>query len=83
MIKIAIIGASYLQLPLVEKAKSLGYETHCFAWESDDSICKKTADFFYPISILEKERREKEMKNQKHSFTLFHNYLSNSDTDLH
>ena len=55
MIKIAIIGASYLQLPLVEKAKSLGYETHCFAWESDDSICKKTADFFYPISILEKE----------------------------
>ena len=35
------------------------------------------------ISILEKARREKEMKNQKHSFTLFHNYLSNSDTDLH
>ena len=35
------------------------------------------------ISILEKARREKEMKNQKHSFTLFHNYLSNSDTNLH
>ena len=55
MIKIAIIGASYLQLPLVVKAKNLGYETHCFAWESDDSICKNIADFFYPISILEKE----------------------------
>jgi hypothetical protein len=30
------------------------------------------------ISILEKARREKEMKNQKHSFTLFHNYLQDS-----
>jgi hypothetical protein len=28
----------------VEKAKSLGYETHCFAWESDDFICKRIAD---------------------------------------
>ena len=35
------------------------------------------------ISILEKARREKEMKKQKHSFTLFHNYLSNSDTNVH
>ena len=35
------------------------------------------------ISILEKARREKEMKTQKHSFTLFHNYLSNSDTNVH
>ena len=35
------------------------------------------------ISILEKARREKEMKNQKHSFTLFHNYLSDSFTNLH
>ena len=32
------------------------------------------------ISILEKARREKEMKNQKHSFTLFHNYLNDSYT---
>ena len=30
------------------------------------------------ISILEKARREKEIKNQKHSFTLFHNYLQDS-----
>lgn len=29
--KIAIIGASYLQLPLIQKAKELGYETHVFA----------------------------------------------------
>lgn len=52
--KLAIIGASYLQLPLVEKAKEMGLETHCFAW-SEGAICKEKADFFYPISILEKD----------------------------
>ena len=30
------------------------------------------------ISILEKAKREKEMKKQKQSFTLFHNYLEDS-----
>jgi hypothetical protein len=34
------------------------------------------------IVILDKARREKETKNQKHSFTLFHNYLSESYTNL-
>lgn len=53
--KIAIIGASYLQNPLILKAKELGYETHVFAWECGD-IGEKTADYFYPISIIEKER---------------------------
>ena len=52
--KLAIIGASYLQLPLVERAKKTGIETHCFAW-SEGAICKEIADFFYPISILEKD----------------------------
>ena len=52
--KIAIIGASYLQLPLVEKAKEMGLETHCFAW-SEGAVCKNVADYFYPISILEKD----------------------------
>lgn len=52
--KIAIIGASYLQLPLVEKAKQMGVETHCFAWP-EGAICKNFADFFYPISVLDKE----------------------------
>ncbi|MEI6555574.1 MAG: ATP-grasp domain-containing protein [Paludibacter sp.] len=55
MKKLAIIGASYLQLPLVLKAKEMGLETHCFAWE-DGAVCKETADFFYPVSILEKEQ---------------------------
>jgi len=55
MKKLAIIGASYLQLPLVQKAKEMGIETHCFAWE-DGAVCKEMADFFYPVSILEKEQ---------------------------
>jgi len=55
MKKLAIIGASYLQLPLVSKAKEMEIETHCFAWE-DGAVCKEIADFFYPVSILEKEQ---------------------------
>ena len=52
---LAIIGASYLQLPLIEKAKKLGYTTHVFAWKADD-VGEKAADFFYPISILEHDQ---------------------------
>jgi biotin carboxylase len=53
--KLAIIGASYLQLPLVLKARELGIETHCFAWE-EGAVCKEFADFFYPISVTDKEK---------------------------
>lgn len=52
--KLAIIGASYLQLPLVKKAKEMGIETHCFAWR-EGAVCADVADFFYPISIVEKD----------------------------
>ena len=52
--KIAIIGASYLQEPLIEKAKEKGLETHVFAWAAGD-VGEKSADFFYPISIVEKD----------------------------
>lgn len=55
MEKLAIIGASYLQVPLIEKAKEMGYETHVFAWAAND-IGEKIADCFYPISIVEKEQ---------------------------
>ncbi len=55
MKKIAIIGASYLQEPLIQKAKSLGIQTHVFAWECQD-VGEKSADHFYPISIREKEK---------------------------
>lgn len=54
MKKLAIIGASYLQKPLVLKAKELGIYTICFAWE-DGAVCKNICDEFYPISITEKE----------------------------
>ena len=54
MKKLAIIGASYLQNPLILKAKEMGLETHVFAWGVGD-VGEATADFFYPISIVEKE----------------------------
>ena len=54
MKKLAIIGASYLQEPLIRKAIEMGLETHVFAWECGD-IGEKIADFFYPISIIEKD----------------------------
>lgn len=52
--ELAIIGASYLQLPLIEKAKEMGYTTHVFAWAAGD-VGEAAADRFYPISIVEKE----------------------------
>ena len=52
--KLAIIGASYLQESLVLKARELGIETHVFAWENG-AVAKEKADFFYPISIIDKE----------------------------
>lgn len=54
MKKLVIIGANDFQNQLILKAKSLGYETHVFAWE-DGAVGKDTADYFYPISIIEKE----------------------------
>ena len=52
---IAIIGASYLQLPLIIKAKEMGFCTHVFAWKVDD-VGEMEADFFYPISIIEHDK---------------------------
>lgn len=54
MKKIAIIGASYLQMPLIEKARDMGLETHVFAWQCGDPG-ETAADHFYPISIIEKD----------------------------
>lgn len=52
---LAIIGASALQLPLIQKAKEMGYTTHVFAWKANDPG-ETAADFFYPISITEIEQ---------------------------
>lgn len=53
--KLAVVGASYLQLPIVRKAKQMGIEVHCFAW-ADGAVCKEEADYFYPIDVKDKER---------------------------
>ena len=55
MTTLAIIGASYLQRPLVEKAKEMGLRTICFAW-AEGAVCRDLVDVFYPISIIEKEQ---------------------------
>ncbi|MCC8173858.1 MAG: ATP-grasp domain-containing protein [Odoribacter sp.] len=36
------------------KAKDMGLEVHCFSWK-DGAVCSEYADFFYPLSITEKE----------------------------
>ena len=54
MKRIAIIGAGEFQNPLILKAKEMGYETHVFAWKCGDPG-EQAADFFYPVSIVEKE----------------------------
>ncbi|MBR5774211.1 MAG: carbamoyl-phosphate synthase large subunit, partial [Clostridia bacterium] len=54
MKKLVIIGANDFQNQLILKAKSLGYETHVIAWR-DGAVGEKSADFFYPISIVEKD----------------------------
>lgn len=52
MKKIVIIGANDFQNQLILKAKEMGFETHVFAWQ-DGSIGELTADYFYPVSIVE------------------------------
>lgn len=49
-----IIGANEFQVPLVEKARELEYETHVFAWK-EGAVCRDIADYFYPISIIDRE----------------------------
>ena len=52
MKKIAIIGSGEFQLPLIKLAKKLGFETHVFSWGGNEIL----ADFFYKISIIEKDK---------------------------
>lgn len=53
--RVAVIGASELQEPLIERAQEMGLEVHAFAWEAGD-VGERSADVFHPISIVEKER---------------------------
>ncbi|MGN2368644.1 ATP-grasp domain-containing protein [Clostridium cagae] len=59
--KMIIIGANEFQNQLILKAKERDIETHVFAWK-DGSIGERTADKFYPISIIEKETILEEAK---------------------
>lgn len=52
--KLVVIGANDFQNQLILKAKERGFETHVFAWR-EGAIGERTADYFYPISIIEKE----------------------------
>ena len=54
MKSLAIIGAGYLQRPVVERAKEMGLRTICFAW-AEGAVCREICDVFYPVSITEKE----------------------------
>ena len=55
MKKLVIIGANDFQNRLILKAKEMGFETHVFAWAAGD-VGERTADHFYPVSIVEKEQ---------------------------
>lgn len=50
--KLAIIGASSGQVPLLLKARELGIFSLCFAWEKG-AVGKDIPDIFYPISIFD------------------------------
>ncbi len=62
--KLVVIGAGEFQLPLVQKAKAMGYEVHCFAWEAG-AVAKNEADYFYPLSITDKEEILKKCREIK------------------
>ncbi|MDP5255398.1 MULTISPECIES: acetyl-CoA carboxylase biotin carboxylase subunit family protein [unclassified Vibrio] len=55
MNKIAIIGANEFQTDLILKANTLGYETHVFSWGGGEPG-EDIANYFYKISITEKEK---------------------------
>ena len=54
MKRLAIIGAGRMACIFALNAREMGVETHCFAW-SEGAVAKDYADFFYPISIFERE----------------------------
>lgn len=56
MKKLAIIGASYLQVPLIERAREMCIETHVFAWARGSEPGKDCSDQYYPVSVTKKEQ---------------------------
>ena len=56
-IKIAVLGASYLQKPLYEKLRELNYTSIAISWDVNE-VCVKEGlvDKFHEVSIVEKEK---------------------------
>ena len=63
MTKLAIIGASSGQVPVLLKAKELGIYTICFAWE-EGAIGRDIPNKFYPISIFDYDKIIEICKNE-------------------
>lgn len=53
--KLAILGASYMAGIFLDKARSMGIKTYCFAWE-EGAVAKSHADIFFPISVMERNQ---------------------------
>lgn len=62
MKKLAIIGAGRMACIFAKNAREMHIETHCFAWD-EGAIAKDYVDYFYPISIFEKEKILKKCKD--------------------
>ena len=50
------MGVGQWQLPMYLKAREMGLEIHGFAYEQGNMVAKAYADFFYPISLTDKEQ---------------------------
>lgn len=55
MKKIAIIGAGQAGYDYAINAREIGVETHCFSLNDAGAVAKDVVDFFYEISIFEKD----------------------------
>ena len=55
MTTLAVIGAGYLQLPLVRTARARGLRVIAFAWP-EGAVAAAAADRFYPVSIVERAK---------------------------
>lgn len=56
-VKVAVLGASYLQRPLYEKLRELGVFSVGISWDKEEDCVKDgLVDKFYEISIIEKDK---------------------------
>ena len=64
--KIAVLGAGYLQKPVYEKIRELGYFSVGISWDkNEDCVVDGLVDKFYEVSIIEKEQVLKICQDEK------------------